>query len=61
MEETKHLESPGLNLSESKDKAVQYILSKHKKALENIFTEASNNLRKSPWRLNDELLIHVER
>ena len=61
MEDTKHLEEPGDNLTQSKDKAVQYNLSKVKKYLEGVFLETSKSMPYLPYRMNDNLYKLVNR
>jgi len=61
MEETTHLESPGVNLTASKDKATQYTISKMKKYLENLYGDTEKNLVNSPCRLSVDFLQFLSR
>lgn len=61
MEDTKHLECPGINISESTDQTAIYTIRGIKQDLETIFKDTAEKLQFSQWRMDEEFLSYVKK
>ena len=61
MEDTSHLETPGIPISDSNDKPLIYRCGQIKKYLENVFLDSLKILPRSECKMPDEMREFIKR